>query len=158
MGQSYHACSHRGSKSQAITMPTAKKKRKLGSSPRTSAGWSLAPDPPGLCSPSKGVSSRSHLLVPLSCSGMGTVTEICCQEGIFLCVPFLRLYLHQCIQSSLLILLKGKHFLRGTDLSRPSKVAAGICDYLMGLADYEKACLLWGSWEREMGRWMFGSD
>lgn len=74
-----------------------------------------------------------------SCSGMSTVTETCCQEGIFLCVPFLHLYLHQCIQPSLLILLKGKHFLRGTDLSRPSKVAAGIYDYLMGLADYEKA-------------------
>lgn len=45
----------------------------------------------------------------------------------------------------LLILLKGKHLLGGTDLSRPSKVTAGICDYLMGLADYEKACLRWGS-------------
>lgn len=47
--------------------------------------------------------------------------------------------------SVLLILLKGNHFLRGTDLSRPSKIAVGICDYLMGLVDYEKACLLWGS-------------
>lgn len=135
-------------------MSIAKKNRKLGSSTWTSAGWNLAPDLHGLCSPSKGVFSCCHLLVPLSCSGMGTATDACCQEGIFsMCSFFLPISVSasspHCV---LLILLKGKHFLGGTDLSRPSKVTAGICDYLMGLADYEKACLLLGSWERDNGQ------
>lgn len=97
--------------------------------------------PPALSSPSKGVSSHSHLLVPLFCSGIGTVTETCCQEGVFSVFLF-STFISIGASSPhrvLLILLKGKHFLRGTDLSHPSKVTAGICDYLMGLADYEKA-------------------
>lgn len=50
----------------------------------------------------------------------------------------------------LLILLKGKHLLGGTDLSRLSMVTAGICDYLMGLADYEKACFTVGFLRKEI--------
>lgn len=141
MGQRYHACSYRGSKSQLITMPFAKKKRKLGSSTWTSAGWNLAPDPPGLCNPSKGVSSCSHVLVPLSCSGMGTVTDTRCQKGVFSLCAF-SLPLSSPVHPVLTMyadITEGEAFPWGTDLSRPSKVAAGISDYLMGLADYEKA-------------------
>lgn len=63
------------------------------------------------------------------------------RKGYFLCVLFLCLYLRRCIQSSLCTadIAEGEAFSWGTDLSRPSKVAAGISDYLMGLADYEKA-------------------
>lgn len=51
----------------------------------------------------------------------------------------------------LLILLKGKHFLQDTDLSQLSMVTAGICDNLMGLADYEKACFTVGLKEKWAG-------
>lgn len=54
----------------------------------------------------------------------------------------------------LLLLLRQKHLLRGTDLSRLSMVTAGICDYLMGLADYEKACFTVGFLRKE--KWAGG--
>lgn len=44
-------------------------------------------------------------------------------------------------------------------MSRLSSVTAGICDYLMGLADYEKACFTVGFPRKgKMGRWTFGSQ
>lgn len=76
------------------------------------------------------------------------------RKGYFLCVPFLCLISvsassPHCV---LLILLEGEAFSWRHWFEFPSKVTAGIFDYLMGLADYEKACLLWGSWERENGQ------
>lgn len=64
-----------------------------------------------------------------------------------------------CASSShctLLILLKGNHLLRGTDLSQLSMVTAGICDCLMGLADYEKPCFTVGFLRKEKwaGGWL----
>lgn len=56
-----------------------------------------------------------------------------------------------CIQSSpyTAVIAEGKAFTGGTDLSQLSMVTAGICDYLMGLADYEKACFTVGFLRKE---------
>lgn len=143
-------------KSQVITMPFAKKKRKLGSSTWTSVGSNAAPDPPGFCSPSKGVSFT--FLCP--CSPFFCWNGHCHSHtlsgrdifSVFLLSAFIS-FGASSPHRVLLILLKGKHWFESA-----SKVAAGICDYLMGLVDYEKACLLWGSWERENGQvdaWMW---
>lgn len=85
-----------------------------------------------------------------------------CQAGIFSLASFFSIFIsvHASIPHRiLLILLKGKHLFQGTDLGRLSTVTAGICDYLMGLADYEKACFTVGFLRKEkMGRWTFGSQ
>lgn len=146
VGQRYHAWSHRGLKSQVITMPIAKKKRKLGTALGTSAGWNLqncmAYAAPAREFPHVPTSLFLFLVLEWALS----LTHVV-RKGYFLCFPFLCLYRCHCIQSSLCAadIAEVEAFSWRHWFERLSKVTAGICDYLMGLADYEKLCLLWGS-------------
>lgn len=108
---------------------------------------------------SPGISSSLFLFLVLE---RALLMRHSARQGYFLWLPFFSIFIsvHASIPHHiLLILLKGKHLFQGTDLSRLSSVTAGICDYLMGLADYEKACFTVGFPRKgKMGRWTFGSQ
>lgn len=147
VGQKYCACSHRGSKSQAVLMLIAKKNRKLGGFCLNFSGQEPGPRPTWRMQPRE----MSFLRFPppgsSSCSGEGsTAIETWCGAGIFsIFLSSIFISVHASAPHRiLLIALKGKHLLGGTELSRLSMVTAGVCDYLMGLADYEKACFTVG--------------
>lgn len=160
VGQKYHACSHRGSKSQALTMSVAKKNRKLGSLAWTSPGWNPAPDPPGLHSPSKGVSSGSQLLAPLLVLERGRPPRHDARQGYFLCFPFLHLYLCLCIQFSLYTadIAEGKSFTQRHWFESTEYGQSRHLWLLDGISRLWESMFHCGVPEKgKMGRWMVGS-
>lgn len=156
MGQRYHARSHWGLKIPSDNDVYCQEEKETGKLHLTSVGWNLpGPRPAWLMQPQQG----SFLMFPPPCSSFLFWKGHChwhmlSGRDIFYVSLFSALSpsVHPVLTVYCWYCLKGKHFLGGTDLSSPSKVTAGIFDYLMGLADYEKACLLWGSWERENGQ------
>lgn len=156
MGQRYQTSSHRNSKSQTNSKNGHCQKRIANWGDQLELLWAGTWPQNCLNYAAQQGSFLKFPAFPFPCSGGVIATGTSWQAQIFY-VFFNSIFisLHASIPCPvLLILLKGKHFFQGTDLSQLSMVTAGICDYLMGLADYEKACFTVGFLRKE--KWAGG--
>lgn len=145
---------------QKFKIPNSKnahcqKEKQTGEISLNFSGWDVAPEPFGLHCP-----AREFPQIPNFSFSLFWRSH--CHWDILAGTDIFSVFLNSIFISFhasiprpiLLILLKGKHFFQDTDLSQLSMVTAGICDYLMGLADYEKACFTVGVLRKE--KWAGG--